>query len=131
LEYAIKTLKFRFGTPDKIANKTAAEIINGKEIKPHSKDDLWSLISELRICDAASKGKEGRAHDLWSSEKIKEMIQKRCPFVEARWSKAAYKIEKKGREATFEEFLELLMEQAKERWRKPMPCWMEVLSSPS
>jgi hypothetical protein len=59
-EEAIKTLKFRFGTASKIANKTAAEIIEGKVIKSNSEDDLWSLISELRICDAALRGKEGR-----------------------------------------------------------------------
>jgi hypothetical protein len=82
-EETIKTLKFRFGTASRIANKTAAEIIEGKVIKSNSEDDLWSLISELKICDAASRGKEGVAHDLWSPEKIRKIVRKRCPFLEA------------------------------------------------
>jgi hypothetical protein len=106
LEDAITTLKCRFGMPDKIANKT--EIVNDKEIKPHSEDEHWSLISELRICNAGLKGKEGMAHDLWSSEKIKEIIQKRFIILETKWSKAAYKINKTECKVT--EFLKLLME---------------------
>jgi hypothetical protein len=113
-EEAMKTLKFRFGTASKIANKTTAEIFEGKVIKTHSKDDFWSLIIELRICDAVSRGKERMTHDFWSPEKIRKIVRKRCPFLEARWSRMAYKIEKAGREATFEEFLELLMDQAME-----------------
>jgi hypothetical protein len=110
---ALRILYLRFFTPCKIVNKTVEDIINNKEVKPHSENELWSLINELNLCDAATKAKEGMAHDLWTTDKIRKIIQKRCPFLKDKWSDVAFAIEETGREATFEHFLNFLMKHAR------------------
>jgi hypothetical protein len=88
------------------------EIVKGKTINKYSEDELWSLINELRYCNAASKAKEGMAQDIWTANVVRKIIQKRCPSLKDEWSESAFKIEKTGQEVTFEQFLEFLTDQA-------------------
>ena len=92
--------------------RAVKEIVKGKRIKIHSEDNIWSLISELRYCNAAMEAKKGMAEDLWTANVIRKIIKNRCPSLKNEWSESAFKIEKAGQEVTYEQFLEFLMEQA-------------------
>jgi hypothetical protein len=93
--------------------RAVKEIVKGKRIENHSEDDLWSLISEIRYCNAAVEAKEGMAQDFWTTNVVRTILEKRCPPLRDGWSEYAIKIEKEGQEVTIEWFLEFLMEQAR------------------